>query len=1795
MVGITINRKKQRILSYAIILSLLAMMLSNTQIAFLSAGDHENREPLSPPPIKGKENNIPGVSPLIPPMNQIRMVSNDEISLTNQESRPTSGANWSFRDAHNVQKASDMGYSGGGVKVALVDSGIDFGTFNLAGKYMVENRTGSPYYGWPMAFDPLAMSSYLQTGTVIEGNGGYTDTTRNGTGPFDLNHVIQVDGINNFSSRERIGTDRYGDVRTNGTATGCEFDLTELYATRDTEFWYTGMKTRYAQMNRTFGFAFDFDGPASGSITDPRGNLLDYEASHSAPIEQVAYEPIHGWLASCAARGSDNFEGAVTTGYEINTVKVWNTGGQLLRNLSKENYPVYSVAWSPNGNMLAYQTSIETVVYRTDTWSELWRISHSTYPVPQYRREALAFSPNGTILITGSIDTPRILVLNVLTGATSYPLCQDLTRSVVYSPNGRLIALGQSNGRVTIVNSTTFATSLVLQTFIDVGIVIEDSKPIETVAWSPDGERLATGRNSGGYINIWNLATAENVVNLTGHGTYSTVNSIKWLTTDIISGSDDGKVIFWNPSTYTLKSSKNVRDNIPVLSIDVKQSTGEIFVGMKDCTIRMYPPSSSVWDNASYVPFVAHKPDIVIYVRYEREYYDFSSGSQKLVTLDKVDVPEVYKWNSSSSLWMSTNMTNIFGKYFYKGALAGEWTYNGFLELALPRNFTACPDQDEVFIASFICGDNSSRPQDTVPSDCNVPSSAIPKYVDWNGVKIITLSAWSLADIHETTINHSAVQSVSGQYHFGYHPSEALTNMLGPVSLIITDSTTAGVWDRVYADMNTDFIIDSNDPWINIDNPVLAWDTWKVVANGTVEKGQDGIPDVSGGMLYFIADGVNKLPYSERMAVLSGITSPVQIPHNGELLAFFGEFGYDEMEGAMITHGTKMASVIAGSGLNHGEYGPILGVSPNVTFLPICNAQYDLHSSLYFATEGYDGIANTGDEADIVTIGQYISGNASALESTNQLISHLSNCTGNRTIFIAPSGNDGVQNGTISGPCGPNILVVGFAEDNTFIEDGGGSLHYGDVSQLSSKGPTPIGLVKPDVIAIGIGAVDLPLGSFGSLVMSVGGKNSYAVWRSCEFAAAVASGISALTMEAYREAKGNYPDARTAMEIVTSTTRDLGLDPYMQGHGFLDAYASVMMARGDDGLKITTAPDHPDEALGAPFNDFVSIVAPGESVGVSADIMNMGIASENAAYALEHLEKTNTASYNFILIGPSSSHIRQLSSYIPWDVQVVRVTAQTSLAGFASGYGSYKLTLFDWVDAQPIGNPWHGVIDNADDLSYLTSTGYEENNTLACTLANPHANLEGVLAVKLSPNTYSMLFNRNWTMVVESFVPEEWSWSAITKTTGIIGPSMVDSLDINISVPSNAIEGFYCAQTIASYDVKDVSMATSINASSLPETQYLNTMLNSTIWDDGTTGNYWDDYTGPGAYPINGGSNADRFPLTAPMQVIRAPSPPIVITSNSDFVIFSNRGDGTAGNPWIIEDLDIDGSFYTIPGIDISNTDDYFIIRNCVIHDAQVDSNGISLNNVTNGAIIDSDVHANTGCGIYICGGSESVLLQNNIVNDNSLYGIFIESSSKITATDNAITANYFCGIYITGVIITCADIIIAGNVIHNQVPDYGFSIGICVEYATSCVVKGNTIYNELLGIYMALCDNSEISNNTLDGFDGTSGMYSIMLESSSPNIITNNDFVNTTAVHAYDDAITANVWDGNYWEDNAPYASPYTGIDDGGSGSGVQDYIPEVHTRHRGYPFILPATGISHWPMALPTQVPLELPSTHS
>lgn len=318
---------------------------------------------------------------------------------------------------------------------------------------------------------------------------------------------------------------------------------------------------------------------------------------------------------------------------------------------------------------------------------------------------------------------------------------------------------------------------------------------------------------------------------------------------------------------------------------------------------------------------------------------------------------------------------------------------------------------------------------------------------------------------------------------------------------------------------------------------------------------------------------------------------------------------------------------------------------------------------------------------------------------------------------------------------------------------------------------------------------------------------------------------------------------------------------------------------------------------------------------------------------------------------------------------------------------------------------------------------------------------------------------------------------------------------------------------------------------------------------------------------------------------------PVRINSDSDFDASHNvsSGNGTEGNPYIIENLCINGSgagycFY------IGNTTKFFIIRNCSFYNASgICSNPYFLDsaiifiNVSNGMIYnntlyynnhsgiylyqsddndveDNEIYSNVQNGIYIAE-SDIITIEENIVYSNSEYGIVTQCCNNNTISYNTVSSNKY-GIVLAGansrdhIVInnTATDSTYYGiylsstkytNVSYNNVSANDQS---GIKFSTS---QYNDVYTNLIssngdhGIHFVISStyNSIIENNISSNED-----YGVYI-TSNYNSVYHNAFIdnNDDSTQGYDSG-TSNEWDngypsgGNFWSDysgNDDYSGP--------------------------------------------------------
>ncbi len=258
-------------------------------------------------------------------------------------------------------------------------------------------------------------------------------------------------------------------------------------------------------------------------------------------------------------------------------------------------------------------------------------------------------------------------------------------------------------------------------------------------------------------------------------------------------------------------------------------------------------------------------------------------------------------------------------------------------------------------------------------------------------------------------------------------------------------------------------------------------------------------------------------------------------------------------------------------------------------------------------------------------------------------------------------------------------------------------------------------------------------------------------------------------------------------------------------------------------------------------------------------------------------------------------------------------------------------------------------------------------------------------------------------------------------------------------------------------------------------------------------------------------------------------SEPIFIDGNSGWVDFKNDGNctgsGTYSDPYIIEDLVIDGrgSKNGENCIWIENSNVYFTIENCTLYNAISQfppgeyKAGIKLSNVNNSLIIMNNCSW-TYYGIYLSLCYHNIIAR-NIADMNYRFGIGITVSNNNIISGNSATNNMLDGISCGG-----NNNIISGNNASNN----GVS-GIYV-YGVNNILSENTIsFNVVNGINSVNSHENKITENTIS-FNGANGIY---LEGSNWNDITENNVFNNSQFGIYlkssdENIISANILQGN-------------------------------------------------------------------
>jgi uncharacterized repeat protein (TIGR01451 family) len=623
-------------------------------------------------------------------------------------------------------------------------------------------------------------------------------------------------------------------------------------------------------------------------------------------------------------------------------------------------------------------------------------------------------------------------------------------------------------------------------------------------------------------------------------------------------------------------------------------------------------------------------------------------------------------------------------------------------------------------------------------------------------------------DFDSTTYTTSGTaHPLNPVYHIGYHPDWSLQFYVwgNRIAVLVVDEDGDGVYETVYVDLN-------NNQDFRDDKPVRRDEQWwNNRTQGADELAWwdadlDGYPDVSGGMLYYIADGDHCPPFFD---VYFGCdttgTGFYPAPGNGDLVAFMFVNLYD------TDHGQLCASNVIGQGNINGpnplgEYpdwkpdgmgGMVQGPGRDAELVPVGDIYWGFEQSVeqtwWFQALGYDGVV-TGPEYqggdDALQASSNSFGPWSVYEDGwdewSRVPTYLNYEVNPFTTYFMSSGNTGPGYGTTGAPQPITAIQVGSSSEygSSGAFEPLGSLEQmtaGEAASYYSRGPSANNQLVPHLTADGAwGTGAIGLNETGD------GWIAWDLWGGTSRSGPVAMGAATLAMQAYRDANmGAWPNWFEVRQVLMQGANYIHNTPMDGGTGYLNAGRSALMAAGDYGVLVT--PDYWDvgdfEGQRYP-GGFANITEPGQEYAGEIEIENVGPYTATVTVSDTMLELIDVYTYTFTTADIAledgefwkPDYLFDIEEIVggPLPPDTVYATAELMHSFDTYDYGAdevvdsyFRLNGYDWTDLNGDGNLWvdlngDGVVnwDEIDALEYARfNRAYDDNHYQFLPISDP--------------------------------------------------------------------------------------------------------------------------------------------------------------------------------------------------------------------------------------------------------------------------------------------------------------------------------------------------------------------------------------------------------------------------------------------------------------------------------------------
>lgn len=692
--------------------------------------------------------------------------------------------------------------------------------------------------------------------------------------------------------------------------------------------------------------------------------------------------------------------------------------------------------------------------------------------------------------------------------------------------------------------------------------------------------------------------------------------------------------------------------------------------------------------------------------------------------------------------------------------------------------------------------------------------------------------------------------SAGGTVRYGHHPDAVLGLTIGQLQdrpagqgelpgVLAVDAAEPGVFDTVVIDLNGDHDF-TNDPALTRDAPLAIWD-----ADG------DGVADVSGGLLTFIADGATPLPGS----YLVGLEDDA--PEAGSVVALL----YDAE-----SHGTACASNIVSRGVMGPPPGTRLAfddlpdgrpaavnpaLAPAATLIGMGDVYAgDIHFELSwrFAALGADPDRDD-DGAQVVSNSFGGSDPDDGWDGESRLIDWYVRHLAPEALFLVATGNAGPGYGSTSSPSPATGVDVGasdqFGAQSTTTIRRTDQITFGDLIPFGNRGPGASGRPGVGVTAngnVGWGAVPLNLEALSAAratgSVAGAGHAAQAPWAGTSRSTPVASAAAALTYQAFRAARGRWPTAAEAKAILFAGARFNGYDVFSTGAGTVDAGDSARIAAGRGGVYATPPEWTVGDWQGRDHGGFARVASPGARFTQAITLTNHGPAAIDARVTAARLVRTAEIDTSHKLRRAAES--RGADAVVPdWlfaldrdaippgtDLLVVRGAMPNSDATVvalddgrvvANGYdvGIVRHTDLDgdgqlWRDAN--GN---GAVNHAgrgDSVNWAatevdegefnrTTLHYGPMNGWAATMHHPLERWgDGLYVAVWHADPNEAVAEAGLQLRVETYAWQPWPWLVPAVADVAVPSAGAAVVDATVAVPADAPTGLYQGALFVDYD-----------------------------------------------------------------------------------------------------------------------------------------------------------------------------------------------------------------------------------------------------------------------------------------------------------------------------------------------------------------------------------------------------------